>query len=454
MCERPVPPAEAPAPNVALPCGRETVTVCLPRAAAGRATVLASRPCPPLQDPDASLARALAEPIGTLSLASVARGRRSACVVVSDATRPVPNRVLLPPILRTLEAAGVPRDAVTVLIATGMHRPTEGRELLELVGPEIAGRYRIVNHDCRDRSALARVTEIEGAPVELNRGYLEAELKVLTGLIEPHRYAGFSGGGKSVLPGLASFETMTFLHSFALPDRPEVALGRVEGNPFRDHVDAVCAAAGVDFLVNAVLDRGRRITGLFAGDVREAFRAGCRVAAAHQLLSAERAADLVLTTGGGHPLDQTLYQATKGLSAVEAVLRPGGTLVLVAGCGEGLGGPGFCEVVRRSGTPAGFRARYGDPAAFTIDQWAAQAFFRSLEHAGRVLLFAPALSCEEVASVGLTKIDDLDAVVTGALNAGETVYLVPEGPYVSAGLGRGNEVPERLATPDEGEGTR
>ncbi|MHB8765548.1 MAG: lactate racemase domain-containing protein, partial [Deferrisomatales bacterium] len=349
-------------------------------------------------------------------------------------TRPVPNPVLLPPLLGVLEAAGIPRAAITLLVATGMHRPNEGAELDELLGPELPRRYRVVNHDCHDPAGLGRVTELEGHPVEINRRYLEADLKVLTGLIEPHAYAGFSGGAKSIAPGLASFATMKFLHSYALLARPEVELGRVEGNPFREHLDRVRAAAGADFLVNAVIDGQRRIVGLFAGHPCQAFRAGCDLAARHQIAVLDRLADLVVTTGGGHPLDRSLYQASKGLVTACTMVRPGGTVVLVADCTEGLGSGGFAEVLRTARTPAGFRALYSDPARFTVDQWAAQAFFRALEHAGRVLLCSPGLSREESAAVGLEGLDDLDRAVAHTLAGGGTVVVAPEGPYVSARL--------------------
>lgn len=417
--------------TVTLPCGREALPVRLPDEG-HRVTVLESRTPKPLTDPAGVLRRALEAPVGTPPLAELAAGRRSACVVVSDITRPVPNRVLLPEILGTLETAGIPRDAITLLIATGMHRPNEGPELVELLGGETARTYRVINHDCGDRAAVRRVATIDGVPVEINRHYLDAELKILTGLIEPHAFAGFSGGGKSVLPGLASRETVTFMHSYALLARPEVALGRVEGNPFRQHVDTVCRAAGADFLVNVLIDRNRRITGIFAGGVREAFRAGCAEAAEQQLLPLERRADLVITTGGGYPLDQTLYQAIKGLVAAREMVRPGGTVLLVAGCEEGFGGTGFAEILRASGSPEGFRRRHGDPARFAMDQWGAQAFFQTLEHAGPVLLYAPGLRREEVEAVGLVKVDDLGAAVAEALAADDAIYVVPEGPYVTA----------------------
>lgn len=415
-----------------LPCGRERRVLRVPEAAAGRVRVLAAAPVEPLADPSAALAALLEDPIGTPALAALAAGRRSACVVVSDRTRPVPNPVLLPPLLGVLEAAGVPREAVTLLVATGMHPPTRGADLEALLGPDLVRRYRVVNHDCRDSGALGRVATIEGHPIEINRRYLEADLKVLTGLIEPHAYAGFSGGAKAIAPGLASFRTVEFLHSYALLARPGVALGRVEGNPFREHLDRVCAAAGADFLVNAVIDRGRRVAGWFAGHPRAAFLAGCDLAARHRIVPIDRPADLVVTTGGGHPLDQSLYQASKGLVTARTMVRPGGVVLLVAGCAEGLGGVGFGRVLREAGSPAGFRARYADPARFAEDQWAAQAYFRTLEHASKVLLCSPGLGREEAAAVGLELVDDLDRTVADLLTGGKTALLAPDGPYVSA----------------------
>lgn len=416
---------------VDLPCGREKVRLRLSEGARARAAVVETLPFPPLPDPEGAVAEALRAPLGAEPLERLARGRRSACVVVSDGTRPVPNRVVLPPLLRALEAAGLPREAVTLLVATGMHRPATAAEVAELLGPDVAGGYRVVSHDCRDRAALRRVDSVEGTPIEVNRTYLDADLKILTGLIEPHSFAGFSGGGKSVVPGLASFETMAFLHSYAMVERLEGALGRVRGNPFRAHVHRACRLAGVDFIVNVLVDRDRRIGCVVAGDVEEAFLAGCEAAGRHQTVRVERPADLVLTTGGGAPLDRSFYQANKGLVAARGFLRPGGTLALVAGCEEGLGAPGFVEVVRRSGSAAGFRERYGRPEHFTADQWAAQAVFQTLEHAGRTLVYAPGLSRQELAFLGIEKVEDPSALEAEIEASEGRVCLVPEGPYVS-----------------------
>ncbi|MFH1083726.1 MAG: lactate racemase domain-containing protein, partial [Pseudomonadota bacterium] len=202
--------------NARLLCGERTVDLQLPESVA----ILEMKPLDGLPDPESAVYSALAGPIGSPPLTEIAKGKRNACVVISDFTRPVPNRIILPPLLKTLEESGINRDEITILIATGMHRPNLGDELEYLVGREIMNTYTIVNHYCRKPEAYRKVDEIEGAPIEINNRYLDADLKILTGLIEPHFYAGFSGGRKSILPGISSFETMKFMHSYKMIDHP------------------------------------------------------------------------------------------------------------------------------------------------------------------------------------------------------------------------------------------
>ena len=416
--------------TVDLPFGRDTLPLTWDSRTFPQVQVLETVRASPLPNLGDAVTRALRNPIGSAPLADLARGRRSACVVVSDATRPVPNREILPPLLETLEAARVPRNAVTILIATGMHRSSTPDERVELLGRTVAERYQVVDHDCRDRSSLRRVALMDGLPVEINRLYCEAELRILTGLIEPHGFAGYSGGGKSILPGLASFETMTHMHSFAMVEHPGVDVARLDGNPFRDHVDAVSRAVGVEFIVNVALDRERRATGVFAGDVWEAHRAGCRVVEGHAAVRVDEPADLVVTTGGGHPTDATLYMAVKGLFAARNLMKPGGTILFVAGCEEGLGSASFGNLVRSVGTPEAFRARYRDPAHFVIDQWAVQAYFQVQERAGRILFHCPHLSRDTVEPFGLIPVADPSAEFARLLPTHPRVYVVPEGPHL------------------------
>jgi nickel-dependent lactate racemase len=418
-------------PSVAIPCGRREITLDLPE----RTQMLFGRDLPPLADPAAEVAGSLARPLSGPSLAELARGKKSACVVISDITRPVPNRLLLPPLLDTLLAAGVPREGITLLIATGMHRPNLGAELEELLGPEIAAAWPVVNHDCRDEASLEVVDTIEGQPIAVNRRYLAAELKIVTGLIEPHPFAGYSGGGKSILPGISALKTMHFMHSYRMIAHPGLRAGGLDDNPFQEQVGRVARAAGLDFMLNVVMDRRRRLLGVFAGGFPQAHRLGCALAGRHTVVPVEEPFDLVITSGGGHPLDETLYQASKGLLAAKGIVRPGGTVLWITNCAEGLGSEEYCRMVRVCGTPQGFRERHADPANFVIDQWGAQAYFQCLEHLGRVLVYAPGLEAEEVRSFGLEWVEDLPTTVAKLCASHRRVAAMPEGPYLSPLLG-------------------
>ena len=397
------------------------------------------KPLAPLADPAAAVREALAHPIASPPLAELARGRQSACIVISDITRPVPNQVILPPMLETLEAAGVAREAITILIATGMHRPNLGDELALMVGRDVMARYRIENHFCQDPANYRRIDTIDGAPIEVNRHYLDADLRILTGLIEPHFYAGFSGGRKAILPGISSFETMKFMHSYRMIEHPRVANCVLDGNPFHQFGLRICELAGVDFIVNVALNKRRQVGGVFAGHYDRAHRAGCELVERHSTCTVDEPFDLVITSGGGFPLDATFYQISKALTAAKDVLRKGGTIVVVCGCQEGLGGKEFTGILRSVGSLAEFRGRYQDPQDFVIDQWCAHSIYQALDHAGEVYIYSPGLAAEDVKKMGAIPVTGLQSTVTALAARHARVALSPEGPYV-VGVVRGAEV--------------
>lgn len=409
-----------------LQCGRETVELLVPDST----VVLEMKPLAPLADPAAAVAEALAHPIGSAPLGELARGRKSACIVISDITRPVPNQTILPPMLSTLEAAGIAREAITILIATGMHRPNLGGELEHMVGRDVMTRYRIENHFCQDPENYRRIDCIDGAPIEVNRHYLDADLHILTGLIEPHFYAGFSGGRKAILPGISSFETMKFMHSYRMIEHPRVANCVLDGNPFHEYGLRICELARVDFIVNVVLNKRREVGGVFAGHYDRAHRAGCQVVERHSTCAVGEPLDLMITSGGGFPLDATFYQISKALTCARNVLRKGGDIVVACGCQEGLGGREFSGILRSVGSLAEFRARYQDPRDFVIDQWCAQSIYQALDHAGKVYIYSPGLKSEDVEKMGAVRVDDLQRTVSQLAARHARVGLSPEGPYV------------------------
>ncbi|MGB3212886.1 MAG: nickel-dependent lactate racemase [Desulforhopalus sp.] len=412
--------------NVNLLCGKETVGLELP----DTAQLIENKPAQPLSDPKAAVLDALLNPIGTPPLQEIAQGRKNACVVISDITRPVPNTIILPPLLQILEESGIAAENITILIATGMHRPNLGAELESMVGKEIMDKYKIVNHYCQKAEEYREIAEIEGAPIEVNTHYLDADLKILTGLIEPHFYAGFSGSRKSILPGISSFQTMKFMHSYKVIDQLQEANCRLENNIFHEYAMEVAEIAGVDFILNVVINQERELAGVFGGHHDLAHRAGCELVASHAVAKIEEKVDLVITSAGGYPLDATFYQVSKCLIAARDILKENGTILVTCGCEEGLGSEEFCTIMRSNPTPGHFDNHHGNPDNFVIDQWCAQNIYQTLAHAGKIFIYSPGLSKDDVDRFQGIKILDCQATVTDLLKNHEKVAVIPDGPYV------------------------
>ncbi|HIE04334.1 MAG TPA: nickel-dependent lactate racemase [Candidatus Latescibacteria bacterium] len=393
--------------------------------------VLHMNPLPPLEDPEGKVARALEDPIGSPPLRELVRGKGSTCVVVSDITRPVPNSVVLPPLLGALEEAGIPKDRITILVATGIHRPNEGKELVELLGEEIVRNYRVVNHRARVREEQVLVGHTSrGTPVWIDREYVRAEFKVLTGLVEPHLMAGFSGGRKSICPGIAGLETVRMMHGPKVLEHPRAVEGALEDNPFHEEVLEMAHMVGVDFILNVSLSEDRRITGIFAGDLEEAHLEAVRFVRRQVEVVLPEPVDVVLTTSAGYPLDLTFYQAIKGYTAALPAVKEGGTIVLAARCEEGLGGPEFSELIRTM-TPEGLMREIWREDFFVVDQWQAEELCRALRKA-EAFFFSEGVDPEDVRA-WVRPFPSLEEALAGALKGygpSAKLAVLPEGPYV------------------------
>lgn len=412
--------------NVSILCGESPVELNLP----DNTAVLEPRPAPALDNPEQAVIDALANPIESAPLAELAKGKKSACVVISDITRPVPNALILKPMLKILEDAGIMRDKITILNATGMHRPNFGEEMERMVGEYIMKNYNIVNHYCREEDDVRQVAEIDGAPIEINKIYLDADLKILTGLIEPHMYAGYSGGRKSILPGISSYKTMQFMHSFKMIDQPGVTNCKLDGNPFHEAGEKVMAAVGADFLVNVIINKQREMTGLFAGHPTTAHQEGCKEVREHAVFDLEDKADLIITSAGGYPLDATFYQVSKGLIMARGMVKPTGKIVILCECREGLGSPEYCELIREGRDAKGFFEHAAKPENFVIDQWCLQTTYQAVDFADEIYVYSPNLSAADLEPMGFKKIDDVQTIVDQLLPSAGKVVAVPQGPYV------------------------
>lgn len=391
----------------------------------------------PIPEPAAAITAAITQPIGTPPLVDIARGRRDATVVISDKTRPVPYTVVLPPLLRELEAAGLERSAIEILVATGLHRANTAAELADMVGADIVAAYRIRNHDARDASAHRHVGRTTGGTEAwIDRGFLDADLKIVTGLIEPHLMAGYSGGRKAVAPGLAAVDTMRSLHGANMLEG-NIGPGILDDNPFHADLLEIARMVGPDFLVDVTVDRERRLTGVFAGDIVQAHAAGVRFVEPHVHVSLPQAADIVITSAGGHPLDATFYQAIKGLTASLNIVRRGGTIILAAALDEGIGSADFRDLLRATRTADGFMERVHTPAFFRIDQWMMQHLCQVLRKA-EVIVATGGLWDSDREDLFIATEVSVDLAIERALHThgrGARIAVVPQGPYVLSTVG-------------------
>jgi nickel-dependent lactate racemase len=394
---------------------------------------LAIRPAVPLADPQAAVTAALARPLGSPPLAQVARGRRNACILVCDITRPVPNRILLPPLLRTLEGQGIARRDILLLVATGLHRPNEGAELDEMLGPEIAANYRVENHHGKvlEEHDHLGVTP-RGVPVYLDRRYVRADLKITTGLIEPHLMAGYSGGRKVICPGIAALETVKVWHGPQFLEHPRADCGCVEGNPVHEENTRIALMAGCDFIVNVCLDGQRRITWVGAGDMIRAWEEGVRFVEGVVKVPVPEPCEVVVTSCAGYPLDTTWYQAVKGLTGALPIVKRGGTIILAASLSEGLGSPEFQGLMADNPDLRVFKQRILGKDYFVMDQWQLEELAKVVERC-KVKVVSHGLPPQTLRRCHVEPVPTVEQAVADCLaeyGPRARIAVIPKGPYV------------------------
>ncbi len=398
--------------------------------------VLSMRENKPISDPENYLRESLVKPIGCKKgLVDIARGSKSACILICDITRPVPNKILLPPILEMLRDAGLREEDVLILVATGMHRPNLGDELVELVGEEITSTYSVKNHYAHDRSSHEFLGSTgSGTAVWLDRRFLEADLKIATGFIEPHLMAGFSGGRKLVVPGIAGIETMRYMHGARMLDHPKAKEGVLAGNPFHEEAMEIARMAGDVFIVNVALNEKREITGIFSGDMALAHREGVNYVRNAVRDTVYEPVDIVVTSAGGYPLDATWYQSIKGLTAALPVVKKGGTIIIAAECLEGIGGREFTRLVYDSPDLEKFMSDIFRDDYFIIDQWQLQEFARVVRRAEAILVSHGLTEAQKKSMHISWKRSVEDALKTAFERHGgnSKVAVIPKGPYILA----------------------
>ena len=393
-----------------------------------------SRSARPLSDPLSAIEHALDNPIGCPPLGELAVGKRTAAVSVCDITRPAPNSTTLPPLLRRLHEAGIPVESISILVATGLHRAATESEIQTIVGAEIASKYRVLNHDAKQLAEHRWLgSTMRGTPVYIDERFMSADLHITLGFIEQHLMLGFSGGRKLVAPGVAAQETIKVIHSPKFMREPLATEGSITQNPLHAELLEIAGMARHDFMLDVTLTQTRSISGVFAGDPIEAHAAGVQFLRETSLEPLPGHADLVITSAAGYPLDLTFYQTVKGITAAQHIVKPGGRILVLGECTEGIGSQEFARKLEAYAGHQQYLDEIGT-SEVEVDQWQLEKLALT-GLATELYFYVPGVTKRQIGVLGERYYSTLDAAVTAAM-AGlpehARIALVPEGPYVYA----------------------
>jgi len=393
------------------------------------AQVIEPRHLAGLEDERGAVVAALREPIGTPPLRDMVKATDTVAIVISDITRPTPNEKLVPWLMA--ELAHVPRERFVIINGLGSHRANSREELIQMLGQEVVDTVRIENHDAFDDARLVHVgRNTYGAEVYLNRTYVESDFRIVTGFIEPHFFAGFSGGPKGINPGIAGIRTILAFHNAEMIGHPNSTWGLLEGNILQDSATQNCLMARPQFMLNVTLNGAKEITNVFAGDVIQAHRAGCAFVKDSAMYAVDAPFDIVITTNSGYPLDQNLYQTIKGMSAAALIVKEGGAILSASECSDGVPNHGnYAKILQMRDTPRELLAMIEDPSFSMFDQWQVQVQ-AIIQLKAECHLFS-LLDPETVRKAKLNPTDDLERTLAEMLakfGPGARVAVLPYGP--------------------------
>jgi lactate racemase len=380
-------------------------------------TVIEPREGRPLANEKAAFLQALERPIASLPLREQLRPSDRVMISFTDNTRATPNERIIPWLLEAL--GDHPRDQIVLINQLGTHRPNTR---------EVVANYEVINHDCENDGELVIVGEMnDGTPATVHRRVVEADLRIVTGFIEPHFFAGFSGGPKGIIPGCAGLKTIQASHNVSNIGHPKASFGITDGNPLWEELLRVALSIGPSFLINVSLTHDRRITGVYAGNLREAHRQGCRDVKAKAMTPTPEPFDVVVTTNSGHPLDRNLYQGVKGMSAAARIVKERGTIILVCECGDGVpDGSPFDLLLRESSSPSDILLKLVTPGFRRPEQWQAQ--IQALVQSRAEVLVHSRLPDDVLRAVHLTPCPDISQAIADRLDPGSRLAVMPQGP--------------------------
>jgi nickel-dependent lactate racemase len=399
-------------------------------------TVIAKNPMPVLADPKAAIIEAINNPVGGGVLDDLAGPGKTACILICDITRPVPNGLFLPILIKRMMDQGVTASDITVLVATGLHRPNEGAELEELVGSEwVMNTVNIVNHFARDDATHTDLgkTETRGTSVLIDSRFVDADIKIATGLVEPHFMAGYSGGRKVIAPGVAHADTITTFHNAEFMENPNAINCNLIGNPLHEEQLEIVKMVGGALALNTVIDEHRQLSMVTFGEIIESHAQAVDFVKSYTEVTVPQLFKTVVTSTAGYPLDKTYYQTVKGMVGAMDILEPGGNLIIASACDEGMGSDEFVESQKRliSLGPDGFLTEIQKKSRADIDEWQTEMQLKPMR-IGTIHLYTDGLSDEELVLTGVNIVTSVeDAIAQSVQQSGDNrIAVIPEGPYV------------------------
>ncbi|MFK7856687.1 MAG: nickel-dependent lactate racemase [Granulosicoccus sp.] len=422
------------AQSVDLLYGRGSLSVKLP--ANAEPHIITKPDFPPPGSADQVYRQAMANPIESAELEVLCAGCSTACILICDITRPVPNHVFLQPMIRTMIDAGIPLNAITVLVATGLHRPNEGDELRELVNDQwVLDNVTVVNHfalNDEDHVDLG-VTSTRGTPVKLNRLFVEADLRIATGLVEPHFMAGYSGGRKVIAPGVAHHETIRTFHSARFMEDPAATQCNLDHNPLHEEQLEIVRMLGDVYALNTIIDEDRNLVHATFGEVISSHLSAVDFVARFTEINVGRRFHTVITSSAGYPLDQTYYQTVKGMVTPLGILEPGGTLIIASECAEGIGSDHYRSAQEKLVAlgPDAFLQTLLAKQLADVDEWQTEMQLKPMR-TGTVYLYTTGLSDDDRSLTGVQRVDNIEKAIQMSMEkyGDNAVAVIPEGPYV------------------------
>ncbi len=420
--------------KIPLRYGRGEIEIELP--AGVGVTVIRKPAMPLLSHPSAAIVAALDHPTSSPALDQLAANASTACIAICDITRPVPNSLFLRPMIERLIRGGVPSSRITVIVATGLHRPNEGNELAELIGDRwVLENVNVVNHYARNDGDHVDLgtTSTRGTVVRLDRRFVEADIRIATGLVEPHFMAGYSGGRKVIAPGLAHAETITTFHSARFMADPAATNCNFVGNPLHEEQVEIVRMLGGVHALNTVIDEDRNLSFVNFGEILQSHQQAVDFVRDYCEVSVPRLFQTVITSASGYPLDKTYYQTVKGMVGAMDILAPGGDLIIASQCSEGMGSTEYVDAQKHlvEAGPQAFLASILNKSHADIDEWQTQMQLGPMS-GGNVYLFSDGLPQSDHRLTGVTVTRSIDDVIQQSLkrSGDQAVAVIPEGPYV------------------------